>query len=84
MTGETEKTVKDPVTGKSTTEKVSTYEYDPALDSQYRNDLFKTYRKTIEAGLFRFIIVDCINDRVRHYEEMCNFAKAKRFQVSFL
>jgi YLP motif-containing protein 1 len=81
MSEESEKTVKDPVTGKDTKEKVSTYEFDPAKESKYRDNLFKAFRKTIEDGYFRFIIVDCVHDKIRHFEEMSNFAKAKRFQV---
>lgn len=80
MTGEVEKTVKD-CNGKVTKEKIATYEYDPSLETSYRDDLFKTFRKTIEAGYFHFIIVDCVNEKFRHFQEMTNFARAKKFQV---
>jgi len=73
--------MRDPVTGKETKENVATYEYDASLETRYRDDLFKTFRKTVEAGYFRFIIVDCVNEKFRHFQEMTNFAKAKKFQV---
>lgn len=57
------------------------YEYDADLEPSYQESLLKSFKKTVSDGFFPFIIVDCINDKLKHYEEMCNFAKSKGFQV---
>lgn len=57
------------------------YEYDEALEPSYRDSLLKSFKKTVADGFFPFIIVDCINDKLKHFEEMCTFAKSKGFQV---
>lgn len=58
------------------------YEYDAALEPSYQDSLVKSFKKTVGDGFFPFIIVDCINDKLKKYEEMYNFAKSKGFQVS--
>jgi len=57
------------------------YEYEPSMEKHYRNSLLKTFRKTVSDGYFPFIIVDAINDKVSHFEEMWSYAKQKGFQV---
>lgn len=69
--------------GKETKEKVMVYEYEPELEDKYRHDLFKTFKKNIDSGLFRFIILDCVNDKVRHFEEFANYAALRKFQVRY-
>lgn len=79
---EIEKTVKDPVTRAEVVKTVMEFEYEPNLEPKYRSDLVKTFKKNVENGYFPFIIVDCVNDQVRHFEDMVTFATQRRFQVS--
>lgn len=79
---ETEKLVKDPITNSEVKQTVMQYEYEPDLEPKYRNDLVKTFKKTVENQYFPFIIVDCVNDQVKHFEHMVAYATQKRFQVS--
>lgn len=57
------------------------YEYEAAMEKHYRNSLLKAFRKTVNDGYFPFIIVDCVNHQVKHFEEMWSYAKQKGFQV---
>lgn len=82
MTEEVERVTKDPVTGKDVKEKVMEYEYEPLAEPSYRQDLVKTFKKTVENGYFPFIIVDAVNDKLKYFEEMATYATVKRFQVS--
>lgn len=47
----------------------------------YSASLTKNFKKQIENGLFSFLIVDNINDKNAHYEEMWSFAKLKGYEV---
>jgi len=40
------------------------YEYDEAMEEQYRANLFKTFNKTLSDGYFPVIIIDAINHKV--------------------
>lgn len=60
------------------------YEYDKAMDEAYQKSLVKSFKKTIDDDLFEFIIVDMVNERLHHIEEMSSYAQLKGFQVSFL
>ena len=44
--------------------------------------MYKSFKKTIDDGFFAFIIVDAVNDRVKHFDEFWSHAKSKGFQVS--
>ncbi|XP_037072075.1 YLP motif-containing protein 1-like [Pollicipes pollicipes] len=57
------------------------YEYDAELEEAYRASLQKVFRKTIDDGFFHFIILDCVNARTEHYDDMCNYAKNRGFKV---
>lgn len=57
------------------------YEYDAALEPSYLESFLKSFKKNISDGFFPFIIVDYINDKLKHYEEMYTFAKSKGFHV---
>lgn len=57
------------------------YEYDATMEKSYRDSLIKSFKKTIIDGFFNFVIVDCINNELKHYEEMWLFAKQKNWQV---
>nr|CAD7412961.1 unnamed protein product [Timema cristinae] len=78
---EVEKEDKDPETGRKITTKVMEYEYEAAMEKHYQSSLLKAFKKTVNDGYFPFIIVDCINDQVKQFEEMWSYAKQKGFQV---
>ncbi|XP_032883548.1 YLP motif-containing protein 1 isoform X2 [Amblyraja radiata] len=78
---EVEKVVKDPDSGKRVKKKVLEYEYEPEMEDTYRSSMFKTFRKTLDDGFFPFIIVDAINSRIKHFEQLWSAAKTKGFEV---
>ncbi|XP_053553165.1 YLP motif-containing protein 1 [Bombina bombina] len=78
---EVERVEKDPDSGKKVKKKVLEYEYEPEMEETYRSSMFKTFKKTLDDGFFPFIILDCINDRVRHFEQFWSAAKTKGFEV---
>jgi YLP motif-containing protein 1 len=57
------------------------YEYDESMDEVYQRSLVKSFKKTVEDGLFDFIIVDMVNEKLANIEDMYNFAKSKGFHV---
>uniref|UniRef100_A0A672GSA2 YLP motif-containing protein 1 n=1 Tax=Salarias fasciatus TaxID=181472 RepID=A0A672GSA2_SALFA len=78
---EVEKTEKDPDTGKRVKKKVLEYEYEPEMEDTYRNSMLKTFKKTLDDGFFPFIILDTINDKVKHFDQFWSAAKTKGFEV---
>ncbi|XP_039293200.1 YLP motif-containing protein 1-like [Nilaparvata lugens] len=78
---ETEKTEVDPDTGRKVTKRVLEYEYEAVMEPNYRTSLLRALKKTVSDGYFPFIIVDSVNDKIDHYEEMYNFAIQNGFQV---
>lgn len=46
--------------------------------------MLKTFRKTLDDGFFPFIILDTINDRVKHFDQFWSAAKTKGFEVRFV
>ncbi|XP_063296066.1 YLP motif-containing protein 1 [Pelobates fuscus] len=78
---EVEKVEKDPDTGKRIKKKVMEYEYEAEMEDTYRNSMLKTFKKTLDDGFFPFIILDSVNDRVRHFEQFWSAAKTKGFEV---
>lgn len=57
------------------------YEYEAEMESAYRQNMLKSFKKTIDDGFFPFIIVDAVFDRIKHFEEFWSYAKSKGFQV---
>lgn len=51
------------------------------MEDTYRNSMLKTFKKTLDDGFFPFIILDSINDRVKHFEQFWSAAKTKGFEV---
>ncbi|KAM3860949.1 uncharacterized protein ylpm1 [Diretmus argenteus] len=78
---EVEKVEKDPDTGKRVKNKVLEYEYEPEMEDTYRSSMLKTFKKTLDDGFFPFIIIDTINDRVKHFDQFWSAAKTKGFEV---
>ncbi|MEQ2203223.1 YLP motif-containing protein 1, partial [Xenoophorus captivus] len=58
------------------------YEYEPEMEDTYRSSMLKTFKKTLDDGFFPFIILDTINDRVKHFEQFWSAAKTKGFEMS--
>ncbi|KAF4521829.1 hypothetical protein B566_EDAN003703, partial [Ephemera danica] len=77
---ETEKECKDPETGKSFLKKVMAYEYEPEMEGHYRVSLSRSFRKNVDDGYFPFIILDCVNEKLSHFEDLWNYSKQKGFQ----
>uniref|UniRef100_A0AAV2KD11 YLP motif-containing protein 1 n=1 Tax=Knipowitschia caucasica TaxID=637954 RepID=A0AAV2KD11_KNICA len=78
---EVEKVEKDPDTGKRVKRRVLEYEYEPEMEETYRSSMLKTFKKTLDDGFFPFIILDTVNDRVRHFDQFWSAAKTKGFEV---
>lgn len=51
------------------------------MEDTYRSSMLKTFKKTLDDGFFPFIILDSINDRVKHFEQFWSAAKTKGFEV---
>ena len=58
------------------------YEYDSSMNEIYEKSLIKSFRKTVDDGLFDFIIVDMVNEKLFYIDEMSNYAKSKGFNVN--
>lgn len=58
------------------------YEFDSSMDEAYQKSLVKSFKKTVDDGLFDFIIVDMINEKLFHIDEMSSYAKLKGFHVN--
>ena len=67
---------------KKSVSQVLEYEYEPEMEDTYRNSMLKTFKKTLDDGFFPFIILDTINDRVKHFDQFWSAAKTKGFEVS--
>lgn len=52
------------------------------MEDTYRSSMLKTFKKTLDDGFFPFIILDTINDKVKHFEPFWSAAKTKGFEVS--
>ncbi|XP_067097665.1 YLP motif-containing protein 1 isoform X1 [Osmerus mordax] len=78
---EVEKVEKDPDTGKRIKNKVLEYEFEPEMEDTYRSSMLKTFKKTLDDGFFPFIIIDTINEKVKHFDQFWSAAKTKGFEV---
>ena len=58
------------------------YEYDSSMNEVYEKSLIKSFKKTVDDGLFDFIIFDMVNEKLLYIEEMSNYAKLKGFNVN--
>lgn len=57
------------------------FEYEPEMEDTYRNSMLKTFKKTLDDGFFPFIILDSVNDKVKHFDQFWSAAKTKGFEV---
>ena len=57
------------------------YEYEADMEQSYRANLLKSFKKNIDAGLFQFLLVDAVNDKVNHFREFWSYAKQNGYEV---
>lgn len=71
----------DPETGKQKINKVLEFNYDPEMVEVYSASALKQFERTVRQGLFSFIIVDNINNKVKTIEEYWYIAKCAGYEV---
>ncbi|KXJ76511.1 hypothetical protein RP20_CCG009538 [Aedes albopictus] len=71
----------DPVTGRPVLVTKSEYEFDADMEEEYMKNLIKAFKRTITERLYNFVIVDCVNERLEHYNEFHNFGRSNGFKV---
>ncbi|CAL9104941.1 unnamed protein product [Musa textilis] len=69
---------------KQTTKKVVEYCYEPEMEEVYRSSMLKAFKKTLEEGIFTFIIVDDRNLRVADFAQFWAVAKRSGYEVYLL
>ena len=57
------------------------YEYDESLEGTYMTSLKRAFKRTITDGYYTFLIYDAINDQLKGYADIWNFARQNGFQV---
>ncbi|KAL5186199.1 YLP motif-containing protein 1 [Glycine soja] len=69
---------------KLVTKKVMEYFYEPEMEEAYRSSMLKAFKKTVEEGVFTFIIVDDRNLRVADFAQFWATAKRSGYEVYIL
>ncbi|XP_019451155.1 PREDICTED: YLP motif-containing protein 1 isoform X2 [Lupinus angustifolius] len=69
---------------KPATKKVMEYCYEPEMEEAYRSSMLKSFKKTVEEGVFTFIIVDDRNLRVADFAQFWATAKRSGYEVYIL
>ncbi|WOL09167.1 hypothetical protein Cni_G17920 [Canna indica] len=69
---------------KQTTKKVIEYCYELEMEEVYRSSMLKAFKKTLEEGIFTFIIVDDRNLRVADFAQFWAIAKRSGYEVYLL
>ena len=59
------------------------YEYEAEMEESYRNCLLKSFKKNTDAGLFKFLIIDAVNNKSCHFKEFWSYAKQHGYEVSY-
>ncbi|XP_053608288.1 YLP motif-containing protein 1-like isoform X4 [Plodia interpunctella] len=77
--GEMEET--DPATGKIVKKPSLKYEYDSKLEETYVNSLKRAFKRSCTDGYFSFLIYDAVNDHLRCYADIWNYARQNGFQA---
>ncbi|XP_060804052.1 myb-like protein AA isoform X2 [Amyelois transitella] len=77
--GEVEET--DPATGKIVKKPSLKYEYDSKLEETYENSLKRAFKRSCTDGYFSFLIYDAVNDHLKSYADIWNYARQNGFQV---
>ncbi|KAH7550345.1 hypothetical protein JRO89_XS13G0175000 [Xanthoceras sorbifolium] len=69
---------------KAITKKVMEYCYEPEMEEAYRSSMLKAFKRTLEEGIFTFVIVDDRNLRVADFAQFWAFAKRSGYEVYVL
>ncbi|XP_020572469.1 YLP motif-containing protein 1 isoform X2 [Phalaenopsis equestris] len=69
---------------KQITKKVIEYCYEPEMEEAYRSSMLKAFKKTIDDGIFTFVIVDDRNLRVADFAQFWAIAKRSGYEVYVL
>ncbi|XP_074348755.1 uncharacterized protein LOC141687403 isoform X2 [Apium graveolens] len=69
---------------KPVVKKVMEYCYEPEMEEAYRSSMLKAFKKTLDDGVFSFIIVDDRNLRVADFAQFWATAKRSGFEVYLL
>ncbi|CAI9757518.1 unnamed protein product [Fraxinus pennsylvanica] len=72
------------VRGKKTVTKVMEYCYEPEMEEAYRSSMLKAFKKTLDEGVFSFVIVDDRNLRVADFAQFWATAKRSGYEVYLL
>ncbi|XP_057952131.1 uncharacterized protein LOC131146512 [Malania oleifera] len=64
--------------------KVMEYCYEPEMEEAYRSSMLKAFKKTLEEGVFSFVIVDDRNLRVADFAQFWAIAKRSCYEVYLL
>ncbi|CAK1582832.1 unnamed protein product [Parnassius mnemosyne] len=73
--------VNDPVTGKMVKKPSLKYEYDQELEETYMNSLKRAFKRSLTDGYFSFLIFDAVNEQLKSYADIWNYARQNGFQV---
>ena len=57
------------------------YEYEPELEPSYKAGLLKSFKKTVDDGLFGFVIVDAVNEKEKDLRDYVDYGKSKGYEV---
>ncbi|XP_062116446.1 uncharacterized protein LOC133830480 isoform X2 [Humulus lupulus] len=63
---------------------VMEYCYEPEMEAAYQSSMLKAFKKTLEEGVFTFIIVDDRNLRVADFAQFWAIAKSSGYEVYVL
>ncbi|XP_020679770.1 uncharacterized protein LOC110097619 isoform X2 [Dendrobium catenatum] len=69
---------------KQITKKVIEYCYEPEMEEAYRSSMLKAFKKTMDDGIFTFVIVDDRNLRVADFAQFWAIAKRLGYEVYLL
>ncbi|KAL9227383.1 hypothetical protein vseg_003074 [Gypsophila vaccaria] len=69
---------------KSVTKTVIEYCYEPEMEEAYRSSMLKAFKKTLEEGVYTFVIVDDRNLRVADFAQFWAIAKRSGYEAYVL
>ncbi|KAL2492750.1 Uncharacterized protein Adt_28378 [Abeliophyllum distichum] len=69
---------------KAVMKKVMEYCYEPEMEEAYRSSMLKAFKKTLDEGVFSFVIVDDRNLRVADFAQFWATAKRLGYEVYLL
>ncbi|GLU21515.1 hypothetical protein SLE2022_376490 [Rubroshorea leprosula] len=69
---------------KPTMKKVMEYCYEPEMEEVYRESMLKAFKRTLEDGIFNFVIVDDRNLRVADFAQFWAIGKRSGYEVYIL